>query len=209
MRFLFAVSSWFVQRAPLTVHIHLSDVIYKYYTVLYRTVVVYEKNNKLLVFSDSRKTPTLGSTIQWETRQASFPTGTVGPGVGIFLSPLNTYDAFYLSYPAILPSLSREGYIYWLYWHSRTWSSSDVIVMFSDVIMYNCILVYSETSGSLFKKKEQWWARKIIYYSCEGMIEKSVPRDHRLSSSGKPRDAKRWSWGLIFLSYPNTHDRFL
>ena len=32
----------------------------------------------------------------------------------------------YLSH-AILPRLSREGYIHWLYWNSRTWSSSDVI----------------------------------------------------------------------------------
>ena len=45
------------------------------------------------------KIPTLGSTVQWETRQASFPTGTVGPRVGIFLSPLNTNDGFYLSHP--------------------------------------------------------------------------------------------------------------
>ena len=30
---------------------------------------------------------------------------------------------------AILPRLSREGYIHWLYWNSRTLSSSDVIVM--------------------------------------------------------------------------------
>ena len=43
------------------------------------------------------KIPTLGPTVQWETRQASFPTGTVGPRVGIFLSPLNTNDGFYLS----------------------------------------------------------------------------------------------------------------
>ena len=41
------------------------------------------------------------------------------------------------------------------------------------------------------------------------MIEKSVPRDHRLSSLGKPRDAKRRSSGGIFLSYPHTHDGFL
>ena len=81
----------------MTVNIDLSDVINKYYTVLYRTVVVYEKKNRSLVFSGSRKIPTLGSTVQWETRQASFPTGTVGPRVGIFLSPLNTNDGFYLS----------------------------------------------------------------------------------------------------------------
>ena len=30
---------------------------------------------------------------------------------------------------AILPWLSREGYIHWLNWNSRTWSSSDVIVI--------------------------------------------------------------------------------
>ena len=66
--------------------------------VLYRTVVVYEKMNRSLVFSGSRKIPTLGSTVQWETWQASFPTGTVGPRVGIFLSPLNTNDGFYLSH---------------------------------------------------------------------------------------------------------------
>ena len=30
---------------------------------------------------------------------------------------------------AILPKLSCESYTHWLYWNSRTWSSSDVIVM--------------------------------------------------------------------------------
>ena len=30
---------------------------------------------------------------------------------------------------------------------------------------------------------------------CEGKIEKSVPRDNRLSSLGRPRDAKRQSEG--------------
>ena len=60
--------------------------------------MVYEKKNRSLVFSGSRKIPTLESTVQWETRQASFPTGTVGPRVGIFLSLLNTNDGFYLSH---------------------------------------------------------------------------------------------------------------
>ena len=50
------------------------------------------------------KIPTLGSTVQWETRQASFPTGTVGPRVGIFLSPLNTNDGFYLSHIPVTAS---------------------------------------------------------------------------------------------------------
>ena len=44
---------------------------------------------------------------------------------------------------------------------------------------------------------------------CEGKIEKSVPRDYRLSSLSKPRDAKWRSEGLIFQFYPHFHDRFL
>ena len=41
------------------------------------------------------------------------------------------------------------------------------------------------------------------------MIEKSLRRDHRLSSLCKPHDAKWLSSGRIFLSYPHTHDIFL
>ena len=110
---------------------------------------------------------------------------------------------------AILPRLSPEGFIHWLYWNSRTSSSSDDIVMFKWRHHVHCIFAYSGTSGSLFLNKKQRWARKILYYSCEGRREKSVPRDNRLSSLGKPSDAKRWSSGRIFLSYPHTHDRFL
>ena len=43
-----------------------------------------------------------GPPVQWETRQASFPTGTVDPRVGIFLSPLDTNDGFYLSHPGVV-----------------------------------------------------------------------------------------------------------
>ena len=112
MRYLFTVSSLFVQRASLTVNIDLNDVTNRYYTVLYRTVVVHEKKNRSLMFSGSRKMPTLRPTVQWETRQASFPTGmvgppcrvshrTVGPLVWIFLSPLKINDGFYLSFICI------------------------------------------------------------------------------------------------------------
>ena len=47
-------------------------------------------------------------------------------------------------------------------------------------------------------------SKKKNPYSCEDGIEKSVPRDNRLSSLGKPRDANRWSSGRIesyFLSH--------
>ena len=44
---------------------------------------------------------------------------------------------------------------------------------------------------------------------CEGRIEKSVPRDHRFSSLGKPRDDKRQSTWQFFLSYSHTHDSYI
>ena len=44
-----------VRRMSLTVNIDLSDVDNKYYTVLYRTIVVYEKKNRSFVFGGSRK----------------------------------------------------------------------------------------------------------------------------------------------------------
>ena len=117
----------------MTVNIDLSDVTNKYYTVLYRTVMVYEKKNRSLVFSGSRKIPTLGSTVQWETRQASFPTGTVGPRVGIFLSPLNTNDGFYLSHtpvPDKEKDIKKNEQP-----HAGCMSIRDVIIMLNDVTM--------------------------------------------------------------------------
>ena len=41
-----------------------------------------------------------------------------------------------------------------------------------------------------------------------GWIEKFIPRDLRLSSLGKPRDANRRSSGWIFLSHPHTYVGF-
>ena len=38
---------------------------------------------------------------------------------------------------------------------------------------------------------------------CEDGIEKSVPRNHRLSALGRPRDAKWRSLGPDFLSHPH------
>ena len=107
---------------------------------------------------------------------------------------------------AILPVC----YIHWLYWNSCTWSSSNVIVMFKWRHHVQLDLgVFMDLWKLILKLKKQWWARKRIHYLCEGRIEKSVPRDHRLSSLGKARDAKRWPLGQIFLFYPHTHGRFL
>ena len=52
-------------------------------------------------------------------------------------------------------------------------------------------------------------ARKRIYHGCKGQIEKSVSRDHSLTSLGKPRDARQLPSRRTFISTPHTHDRFL
>ena len=147
----------------------------------------YMRKNQSFLFSGSRKISTLGSTIQWETGQASFPTGTVRPWVGIFQSPLNTNVRF------ILPWLSREGCIL-VVTNSRTWSSCDVIVILSYVIMSCRILAYSRNSGAFLSIK---------------CLIKSYP----LFVSGL--DRRNQSIGIAFMSplssirlvLPNSHPR--
>ena len=53
----------------------------------------------------------------------------------IRISEIFSWDRNSYLTQAILPRLSREGFIHWLYWNSRIWSSNDVIVMLNDVIM--------------------------------------------------------------------------
>ena len=75
--------------------------------------------------------------------------------------------------------------------HADYTSISDVIVMLkrrhhvASQRMEDLIMFLNIKCGTM------WWARKRIHYSCEGGIEKFVPRDHRLSSLSKPRDANR------------------
>ena len=99
--------------------------------ILYRTLLslnfelVYEKKNRSLVFSDSRKIPTLGSTVQWETCQASFSTGMMVLGL-IFFCPHWTpmMDFIYLTY-----SYQPVGKIKNDQPHAGHTSICDVIVM--------------------------------------------------------------------------------
>ena len=63
--------------------------------------------------------------------------------------------------------------------------------------------LYFKYENALFKGEQE-----NEYYFCENGIEKSVPRDHHLSSLGKPCDSKRRSSRQIFLFRPHTHDRF-
>ena len=51
--------------------------------------------------------------------------------------------------------------------------------------------IFSDFWKLVLKLKKTVVSKKRIHYSCEGRIENSVPQDHRLSSLGKPRDAKR------------------
>ena len=50
------------------------------------------------------------------------------------------------------------------------------------------------------------YTRKNIYYGCEGQLEKSVLRDHSLTSLDKPRDARQTPSGRSFLFTPHTHE---
>ena len=88
----------------------------------------------------------------------------------------------------------------------------------SDVIMPCRISAYSGTYGGLSNIKWSIYGgqekdsiirlrigSKIPSFMI--IVEKSVPRDGRLSSLGKPRDAKRRSLGRIFLSHIPTHTR--
>ena len=49
--------------------------------------------------------------------------------------------------------------VHWLYWSSRTLSSSGISVQ-SDVIMWHCTLAYSETYESLFLNKKAMVSKK-------------------------------------------------
>ena len=88
---------------------------------------LHEKKNRS--FSGSRKIPTLGSIVHWETRQASFPTGREGPRVRIFLSPLNNNDGFHFSQIAIPARVKDKKRTAERRPHDCRTSIRDVIVM--------------------------------------------------------------------------------
>ena len=91
----------------------------------------------------------------------------------------------------ILSRLSREVDL-WLYWNLRIWSSSDTNIMLKrrHHVMSH-LSVFRNLCEAFFKNIKcdiLWRARKVIHYSCE-CGKKSVPRNHCLSSIGKPPDA--------------------
>ena len=77
---------------------------------------------------------------------------------------------------AILPRLSREGYIHSLYWNSCTWSSSDVIVLFKrrHHVRLHLSVFKDFWKLNFLNKKKTVVSKKKIFYSCEGR-EKICP----------------------------------
>ena len=104
----------------------------------------------------------------------------------IWISEILPWDRkFYLTL-IILPRLSREGYIHWLYWHSRTRSSSDVIVMFKWRHHIMSHLSVSKYFWEPFSKHKMRYLivskNKNPFMVGWNRTKKSIPWDHHLSS---------------------------
>ena len=118
---------------------------------------------------------------------------------------------------AFLPRLSHERFVYWLYWNSRTWTSSNVIVMFKwrhHVKLHRSILRdFWKLIQKKKRKKKHWWARKRIHLSCGGRIENpslGITVCHHSASlvmpKGDPRDEFSYpTLTLMIDSYNLTH----
>ena len=92
--------------------------------------LVYEKSNRSLLFSCSRKIPTLGSTVH----------------LGIFMSPLNTNEGFYISHIPISAHGKDKKRTAARKPHARRTSFRDVNVMLKSPCR---ISANSRFSGSL------------------------------------------------------------
>ena len=126
---LFAVSSWFVQRASLTVNIDLSDVTNRYYKVLYRTVVVYEKKNRSWCSVDPEKSQPLGPPFSGKLGKPRFPLERWALGLGFFCphwTPM--IDSIYLINPLQPVGKIKRTVVRWQY-AGRT-RMRDVFKMF-------------------------------------------------------------------------------
>ena len=197
---LFAVSSWFVQRASLTVNIDLSDVTNRYYAVLYCTVRSWYMRKRIDHWCSviPEKTQPLGPPFSGKLGKPRFPLEWWAPGLGFFWNhwpPM--MDSIYLTYPyqpmgTIRNKQSHVGCTLValpicvivklkLCQHVASQRIQDFLEVFFMIFQLKMrYLVVGKKKDSLFV----WgWDRKIH------------PEDHRLASQG--------------LSYLHTHDRFL
>ena len=103
--------------------------------------------------------------------------------------------------------------VHWLYWNSHTWSSGNLIVMlkWNHHIMSH-LSIFRNFWEPFFKHK-MWYlmvSKKKNLLFVWGWDRIFCPSWSLFVITRQlPCDANRWSLGLIFLSHPHTHDRFL
>ena len=98
----------------------------------------------------TRKSQPKDPPFQWETQQASFPTGMVDPRVGIFLSTLNTNDGFYLQdFPV---NTEHQWSILFLTYHPRI-----VQVNTPSLCLNMEVSDVNEQTKNLSKVKQLWY----------------------------------------------------
>ena len=122
------------------------------------------------------------------------------------ISEILVWDRNCYLIPVILPRLSWEGcslVVMELMHMIVKWQQCSVKVTSS---WNNASQRIQGILEAYFKINSLWWARNRICYMCEGVIEKSVPRDHCMLSLGKPRDNIEILKEEFFLSH--THDEF-
>ena len=145
MRCLVAVSSWFVQRASLTVNIDLSDVTnkYTYYSVLYRTVGYMRKRIDHWCSVVPEKSQPSGPPFSGKLGKPRFPLERWALGLGFFCphwTPM--MDSIYLTY---LYQPVRK-----IKRNSCTWATHRSVTSLNCKMMSPCcISEYSGFSGSL------------------------------------------------------------
>ena len=139
--------------------------------------------------------PCLPYLLSQTARSASRKDNTTFLAHQIGISVVFTHEI--LSYIAI-PASGKDNKQTAARWPHTVRTSIRVVTIMSKIMSQCCISAYSEFSGSLFHVFLQYKMlyivvskKKIIHYSCEDGIEKSVHQDHRLSSFGRPRDASR------------------
>ena len=93
-----------------------------------------------------------------------------------------------------------ERVVHWLHWDSRTYSSSDVIVM----------LKWRHHVISHLSVFRNFWEPLMRYLKLSKKNNSFIVGgwDIEQTPFGKPRNAKRWSSVQIFPSHPYSHDIF-
>ena len=204
MRCLFAVSSWFVQRASLTViNIDLSDRM-----VAKCRIRIWEKESVIGVqWFEKNPNPwvhrSVGNSKSLVYHWKGWPTGWN-------FSVPTEHQWWILFISQTVPALEKnENELP----HVGRTSVRDVlwIMKWRHHIAYECIHDFLEVFLMFFQFKMRYLVvnKKKNPLFVWGWDKKIYPADHHFSSLRKPCDANLWSSGWIFLSRPYTHEGFL